>query len=211
MSSAPITRPSLLLRLRDVEDAEAWREFVEVYTPLAYAYSRHRGLQDADAADVAQEVMQTVARSISSFAYRPEKGSFRSWLYTLTRSRFNNFLARRKRQLSCGSGDSAVRELIEAQPCPETDESWDREYHQRLLEWACAQVGSEFQETTWRAFRLAAVEGKSPSEVAAALGLTIGAVYIARSRITARIRAKVREVTDESVFFSDKRCSAGRV
>jgi RNA polymerase sigma factor (sigma-70 family) len=200
VSAAPITRPSLLLRLRDAGDERAWQEFVEIYTPLVFGFVRRRGLQEADAADVAQEVMQAVARSIGSFGYQPEKGSFRSWLYTVTRNRFNNFLKRQQRQPR-GTGDTAIQELLEELPCPESDDGWDREFHQWLLDWACAQVRSEFQTNTWQAFLLTAVEGKSPQDAAAALGSSVGAVYIARSRVTARIRDKVREASDESVLL----------
>jgi RNA polymerase sigma factor (sigma-70 family) len=201
MNAAPVTRPSLLLRLRDPADERAWQQFVDIYTPLVFGFVRRRGLQDADAADVAQEVMQAVARSIGSFGYQPEKGSFRSWLYTVTRSRLNNFLKRQQRQPR-GTGDTAVHEALEALPCPESDERWDCEFHQRLLDWACAQVRCEFQPTTWQAFRLTAMEGKSPKDAAVTLGSSVGAVYIARSRVTARIREKVREASDESALLS---------
>jgi len=201
MSGAPQTRPSLLLRVRDVADGDAWREFVGIYTPLIFGYCRRRGLQEADAADVAQEVMQTVARSIGGFNYQPDKGTFRSWLYTVTRSRFSNFL-RRQRRHPRGDGETELREFLEAQPVPETDDTWDQEFRQRLLDWACAQVRSEFQDPTWQAFRLTAIEGKPPKETAATLGLSVGALYIARSRVTARIREKVQEVSDGVAIFS---------
>lgn len=200
MSVAPLTRPSLLLRLRDVQDERAWKEFVEIYTPLVFRYCRGRGLQEADAADVAQEVIQTVARSIGGFTYQPDRGSFRSWLYTVVRTRLYNFLKRQQRQPR-GTGETAVQEFLEAQPSVEQDDTWDREFHQRLLDWACQQVRNEFQEATWKAFRLTAVEGRSPKESAATLSMSVGAVYIARSRVTARVREKIQEVSDASALF----------
>ena len=200
--AAQQTRPSLLLRVRNPQDERAWREFVEIYTPLIFGYCRRRGLQEADAADVAQEVMQTVARSISGFTYQPEKGTFRSWLYTVTRSRLANFLKRQDRQPR-GTGKTAVQQFLEARPNPEADDSWVREFHQRLLDWACAQVRDEFQDSTWTAFRLTAIEGKAAKEAAQATGLSIGAVYIARSRVTARIREQIQEVSGEPSLFAD--------
>jgi RNA polymerase sigma-70 factor (ECF subfamily) len=191
------------LRLRDARDAAAWAQFVEIYTPLVFTFCRQRGLQEADAADVAQEVMRAVARAMERFDYRPEQGTFRAWLFTVTRNKFNNFLEGRRRHPQ-GTGETAVQEFLEAQPCPERDESWDREYHQRLFEWACGQVRRDFEEPTWNAFWQTAVEEKSGKEVAAALGLSVGAVYIARSRVTARIREAVRQLDDEQAPFNQE-------
>lgn len=203
MSILPPTRPSLLLRVRTASDERAWSEFVEIYTPLIFGFARRRGLQEADAADLAQEVMRAVARHMSGFTYEPNRGTFRSWLFTVTRNKFNNFLEGRRRQPE-GAGDTAVQEYLEALPCPERDGDWDREYHERLFEWACAQVRGQFQEATWKAFWQMAVEERSGEEVAAELGLSVGAVYIARSRVTARIREKVREISEETMS-----CTAG--
>jgi RNA polymerase sigma factor (sigma-70 family) len=195
------TRPSLLLRVRDPNDERAWQEFVEIYTPLVFNHCRRRGLQEADAAEVAQEVMQTVARSIGRFSYQREKGTFRSWLYTVTRTRLANFCKRENRQPR-GTGETAVQEFLESQPSPVPDDGWDQEFHQRLLDWACAQVRGEFQKATWEAFRWTAVEGKSPKETAAALEMSVGAVYIARSRVTGRIREKIQETSEEPAQFA---------
>jgi RNA polymerase sigma-70 factor (ECF subfamily) len=87
-----------LVRIRNAEDQRAWEEFVEIYTPLIYAFCRQRGLQDADAADVAQEVMRAVSRAIGGFDYQPERGRFRSWLFAITRSKFNNLLEKRRKR-----------------------------------------------------------------------------------------------------------------
>jgi RNA polymerase sigma-70 factor (ECF subfamily) len=186
----------LLLRVRSRTDERAWSEFIEIYTPLIFAFARRRGLQEADAADLAQEVMRAVARHMPGFTYQPDRGTFRSWLFTVTRNKFNNFLNSLRRHPQ-GTGETAVQQHLEAVLCPERDDDWDREYHARLFEWACAQVRSEFQERTWNAFWRTAVEEKSGHEVAGQLQLTVGAVYIARSRVTARIREKIREVSEE--------------
>src|SRR5689334_7523543 len=108
-SHAPVTRCSLLLRIRNAEDQRAWEEFVEIYTPLIYSFCRQRGLQDADSADVAQEVMRAVSRAIGGFEFQPERGRFRSWLFVITRSKFNNFLEKQRKQPR-GMGDTAVKE-----------------------------------------------------------------------------------------------------
>ncbi|MBI2926982.1 MAG: sigma-70 family RNA polymerase sigma factor [Verrucomicrobia bacterium] len=197
MSAVRPTRPSLLLRLRDADDHEAWRAFVQIYTPLIYGFCRKHGLQDADAADVAQEVMRTVARRIGEFEYQPDKGTFRAWLFTVTRSKLNNFFQTLQRQPQ-GTGRTTVHELLEAQPSPQPDTDWDHEYHQRLFEWACGQVHDEFEASTWQAFWQTAVEGKAGASVAASLGLSVGAVYVAKSRVLARLRGVTKEIDEDA-------------
>src|SRR5690242_3517340 len=91
MAQIPPTRPSLLVRLRDPRDGAAWTEFVELYAPLVYGYARKQGLQDADAADLSQEVLGGVARSIGRLEYDPRRGSFRNWLFTIVRRRLSSF------------------------------------------------------------------------------------------------------------------------
>lgn len=194
---SPMTRPSLLLRMRNVEDAAAWEQFVEIYTPLVFGFCRNRGLQEADAADVAQDVMRAVSRSIGTFDYQPEKGTFRSWLFTVTRNKFNNFLEKRRHHPQ-GTGETVVLEFLDAQPCPEKDETWDVEYHRRLFEWACEQIRAEFNEKTWQAFWRASVNEESGEEVAKALGLSVGAVYIAKSRVRTRLRECVGAITGDA-------------
>src|SRR5437764_13203233 len=93
MAEFPPTRASLLLRLRDSRDEAAWREFVELYTPLVYGYGRKQGLQDADAADLAQDVLVAVAGAVGRLEYDPKRGSFRNWLFTVVRHRLSNWRA----------------------------------------------------------------------------------------------------------------------
>ena len=110
MAELPDTRPSLLVSLRDRNDSEAWRRFVDIYAPLIYGLARKRGLQDADAADLTQDVFRAVSGAIPSFQYDSTRGSFRGWLYTIARNKLNDFLARKTRAFP-GSGDSAVQTI----------------------------------------------------------------------------------------------------
>src|SRR5713101_4906191 len=112
MQESPATRASLLVRLRDGGDAGAWREFVHLYAPIIYGYARKRGLQDADAADLMQEVFRSVAGAAGRLNYDPSRGSFRSWLYTVTRNKLYSFLNGRRRQV-LGSGDSDAHLRLE--------------------------------------------------------------------------------------------------
>jgi RNA polymerase sigma factor (sigma-70 family) len=198
MPKAPPTRPSLLLRLRDHEDHQAWAQFVEVYAPLIYGYLRKHGLQDADAADLTQTCMRQVATHIGSLEHDPRRGKFRGWLFTIVRNRWRNFCAQPQR-LQQGSGDSQVRRFLETQPGPEADEAseWDREYQRGLFAWAAEQIRPQVQETTWQAFWQTAVEGKPSKEVAQSLGLSVAAVYLAKGRVVARLQSLIQELQEE--------------
>jgi RNA polymerase sigma factor (sigma-70 family) len=194
MDDSPLTRPSLLVRIRDPRNAQAWSEFVDVYAPLVYGFARKHHLQDADAADLTQEVLRAVAGAVGRLNYDPERGSFRGWLFTVVRNKLRNFLTRKGRHCT-GSGDSAAQDLLNSVPASTEDSSvWDLEYEKRVFGWAAKQVRGGFAESTWQAFWLTAVEGKEPKEAANALGITIGAVYIAKSRVLTRLKKKIEQL-----------------
>jgi RNA polymerase sigma-70 factor (ECF subfamily) len=197
MADSPPTRPSLLVRLRDARDGLAWAQFVELYAPLIYAYGRRQGLQDADAADLTQESLRVVSEAIQALEYDRQRGTFRAWLFAVVRNRLRAFRARQGRA-GRGSGDSTVHERLAALPDQETpDEDWDRDYDRRRFRWAAEQVRGQVQPATWLAFWRTAVEGKSGQETAAELGMSVAAVYLARSRVMARLREVVRELPED--------------
>jgi RNA polymerase sigma factor (sigma-70 family) len=186
MSAEP-TRASLLVRLRDPRDAEAWERFVRIYSPLVFRLAQRTGLQDADAADITQDVLHSVHRGIDRFVYDPAKGTFRSWLRTVARARIADAVERRRRQ-PVAAGGSAMVEFLSDHPSPDGDEVWERDYRQALFEAATEKVRGEFRGATFRAFWETAVKGREPNDVARELAMTSGAVYIARSRVTSRLR-----------------------
>jgi RNA polymerase sigma-70 factor (ECF subfamily) len=190
MSGAPTTRLSLLLRLRDGRDAEAWRQFVRLYAPLVYRYGRRHGLQDADAGDLTQEVLRAVSGGIARFEHPNRPGAFRGWLFTLARRKRCDLWARQARP-GQGSGDSGVRELLDAQPAREEEAAWDRDYRETVLAWAAERVRPTVREATWLAFWRTAVEGKEGKAVAEELGLSVAAVYLAKGRVMARLKEEV--------------------
>jgi RNA polymerase sigma-70 factor (ECF subfamily) len=194
MGEPPTTHVSLLVRIRDAGDREAWARFVEVYAPLVYGFARRHGLQDADAADLTQEVLRAVAAAAGRLDYDPRRGAIRGWLFTIVRRKLLNFRAARRHAPGTGAQD-----LLDQLPAHKDEQAalWDQEYDQRLFAWAADQVRGGFQEATWQAFWQTAVEGKSPRKAAAALGLSVGAVYIARSRVLARLKAQIQEIQDE--------------
>jgi RNA polymerase sigma-70 factor (ECF subfamily) len=194
MADAPTTRLSLLARIRDLHDAQAWAEFVDIYAPLVYALARRCGLQDADAADLTQEVLRKVLRAAPQFAYDPQRGSFRAWLFTVARNELRR--ASEGRDCERGSGSTEVQRLLEEQPAPQEAAQWEREYQERLFAWATEKVRPDFRPATWQAFWRTAVQGQDARAVAADLGMSVGAVYIARSRVLARLREQVRGVEE---------------
>jgi RNA polymerase sigma factor (sigma-70 family) len=196
MAEFPSTRASLLLRLRDPRDERAWAEFIQLYAPLVYGYARKQGLQDADAADLAQDVFRAVAAAIGRLDYDPGRGSFRNWLFTVVRRKLWNWQAL-QRMRPRGSGDTATHQLLEQCPAPEREEAeWEAEWQRRLYDWACACVRREVTDATWQAFWRTAVDGQPVKQVAADLGISVGAVYIARSRVLARLKELAQSVPE---------------
>ena len=197
MENDRVTRASLLLRVRDPQDAGAWDQFVGIYGPIIRGFCRARGLQEADAADVSQEVMKAVARAMEKFQYDRQQGKFRNWLLTVTRNKLNNFFARHQRQPE-PAGNTVVRDLIDREPTEAEQSNWDREYHGRLFQWAADQVRPTVQETTWQAFWRTTIDQEDGAKVAAELKLSVGAVYVAKSRVLARLKAKIQSLDEES-------------
>jgi RNA polymerase sigma-70 factor (ECF subfamily) len=196
VADSQFTRPSLLIRVRNSGDGEAWREFTEIYAPLIHRFARKQGLQDADAADLAQDVLCSVASAIGKLNYDRQLGKFRSWLLTVAHSKLCNQVAQRKRQPQ-GSGDSAFCEALQNVPASSEHEAyWDEEYERRLFEWAAEKVRTGFQESTWQAFWQTTVEGLDVKDVAEKLGITVGAVYIAKSRVLSRLKEQIQEIGD---------------
>src|SRR5205823_2745316 len=101
-----------------------------------------------------------------------------------------------------GSGDSATQQRLEALPAPDSASDWDRDYHERIFRFAAEQIRPEFKDTTWQAFWRTAVEGQSGPATAAQLGLSVGAVHVARSRVLARLRELARQLLDEEIPLS---------
>lgn len=198
MAEPPLTRATLLARLRDGRDADAWREFIRLYGPVVYSFARNRGLQDADAADLMQEVLRSVARNADKMEYDPARGTFRGWLYTVTRNKIYNFLTG-QRNRPRGAGDSANVERLDSVPdAADPDAAWELEYQRRLSAKAMERVKGEFQPATWQAFWGTAVDGEPAGDVGKRLKMSVGAVYVAKSRVIARLRDEVKKIEAEA-------------
>jgi|RhiMethySRZTD1v2_1073278.scaffolds.fasta_scaffold142268_2 RNA polymerase sigma factor (sigma-70 family) len=192
MAESVITRPSLLARIKNTGDRQAWAEFVDIYAPMIYGFAQKQGLQEADAADLTQEVLGAVARSAARLDYDPKRGTFRGWLFRVVRNELCDFGTARKRNRP-GSGDTAIKRRLEEEPAPSADEvaDWERQYERQLFALACEHVRRDFQESTWQAFWLTAIQGKSGKEVAGVLDMSTAAVYLAKRRVTERLRQQI--------------------
>jgi RNA polymerase sigma-70 factor (ECF subfamily) len=173
------TSTSLLDRLRQPSDAEAWARFVELYAPLLYRWSCRLGLQDADAADLVQDVFVILLRKLPAFDYDPRR-SFRGWLYTVL---LNHWRDHPHRRLTPLAAEVAVADLAE--------EMREAEYRRYLVDRALRLMRSDFEPPTWRACWECVANGRPAAEVAAELGLSAAAVYIARSRVLRRLRQEL--------------------
>ena len=198
VTAATQTKASLLLRLRDQSDNDAWGLFTEIYVPLVLGLAKKWGLQDSDAADLVQEVMAEVARSISKFEYKPELGRFRSWLYKIANRTLWRHQRRATRQAQ-GTGDTEMLQLIhnvDSGEANQREEEWNEQYQRQLFTWAAEQISKSVTESTWSAFWETAVVGRKPENVACELGLSVGSVYVAKNRILKKIRQKIAEIDD---------------
>jgi RNA polymerase sigma-70 factor (ECF subfamily) len=187
MTEAPSTSLSLLDRVR-AADPDAWGRLVDVYGPLVYGWALRAGLQPADAADVGQEVFAAVARGIRTFRRDRPTDSFRGWLFVITRRKVADHFAARPDRAE--GGTEALRRLGEV--AAESDGSGDDSSGEvrALYRRAIKAVRDEFEPATWQAAWRVAVDGERPADVAAALGMSVNAVYLAKSRVLRRLRAE---------------------
>jgi RNA polymerase sigma-70 factor (ECF subfamily) len=191
------TSLSLLDRLRDRPDDPGWRRLVELYDPLIDRWLSAFPMQPADRDDVAQEVLATLVRELPRFRHTGRPGAFRHWLRSVLVNRLREFWRARDRQPR-GTGDTeCLRRLAEcADPDGELSRLWDRQHDEhvarRLLDW----IAPQFEPATCEAFRRVVVLGEAPAEAAAALGLSVNAVLIAKSRVLRALRREIGELMD---------------
>lgn len=196
--SPPETRASLILRLPNAADVAAWDDFVSIYGPVIFRVARRHGLQPADADDLVQEVFAAVARSVSDWLNRTDRGSFRAWLLTIARNTAVNFLTRRATRPFAGDGGQAERLLDKAaQEAGQLSSEFDLEYRREVFHWAAERVRSTVTEATWEAFRMTHVDEIPIAEASEQLDISVGNIYIARSRVMARLKELVQKFEEE--------------
>jgi len=191
MHESPQTRLSLLQRLRGERDEPAWAEFLALYEPLVLRLMRSRGLQESDARDTTQQVLLRISGAIERYQPDGAAASFRRWLYRISRNVVVTFLTKQSRNPQPLDENWALDQMPVTLAAGPESELFDREYRLQVLAWATDQVRREFRDATWQAFVETSIEGRPIADVARDLGMSPGSVYVARSRIIARLRNRV--------------------
>jgi RNA polymerase sigma-70 factor (ECF subfamily) len=191
------TSISLLDRLRLRPDEAAWKRLVDIYTPLLHTWLRRYAVQPEDADDLVQEVLVVVARELPQFHHDQRRGAFRCWLRTILIHRLRDaWRARRYRPIA--TGDSAVEKHLEELADPDSGLSrlWDEEHDRHVLRCLVELIEPAFASTTWKAFQRVALDGARPADVAAELGISVNAVWLAKSRVLQRLRQEAQGLID---------------
>lgn len=192
------TSPSLLGRVR-ANDPAAWNRLVALYAPLVWHWCRSCHLQEQDQADIFQEVFQAVASHLDQFQ-RSAQGTFRGWLRTITRNKVCDLFRRRQHE-PIGAGGSDAQRWLNQQPGPDLfaeDSQAEKAAEQGLIHRALGQIRLEFTERTWQAFWRTAVEEQASGDVAEDLGMSAGAVRVAKCRVLQRLREALGDPVEEN-------------
>jgi RNA polymerase sigma-70 factor, ECF subfamily len=191
------TSRSLLAQVQ-ADVPQAWDRLVRLYAPLVLRWCRGHGLQDQDAADVFQEVFQAVVVHVGGFRKEREGDTFRGWLRRITQNKVRDHFRRLGREAQ-GAGGSSARQRLAQLPVPPPagdDLPADDEEERGLLARALDLVRADFEPRTWAAFWGTAVEGRPPKDVAADLGMSPGAVRVAKSRVLHRLREELGDLLE---------------
>ena len=196
MIEFPETRNSLIIRLGDAEDRDAWDQFSHLYRPIVYRLARARGLQHADADDLAQTVLLSVSRAIKQWQPNGQPAQFRRWISRIAKNASINALTRMPTDRGRGgtSDDWLLSEV--AQHDPGSSAQFEVDYRRQLYRRAAEVVRDRADETTWLAFSLTVIEGNPIAQVASRLQRSEGTIYAARSRIMKRLRDVVEDFED---------------
>ena len=187
------TRASLILRLQDSDDMSAWEEFVDLYSSVIHRVAISRGLQAADADNIVQQVLMVVAKSVSRWLERTDRGTFRAWLLRIARNEaFDLINARATRPI--GTDGSEGERLIASLEEDSLSSVLDLEYERAIFQKAALQAKDAVADHTWRAFWLTRIDGLSVDEAAQKLNLRPANIYFARSRVMARIKEFVQQL-----------------
>jgi RNA polymerase sigma-70 factor (ECF subfamily) len=190
------TRHSLLLRAQTGEE-KAWTDLTELYRPLIIAWLNRQGVPAGDLEDLTQEVLLSVVRHLPSFEHSGHRGAFRSWLRTIVCSRTMDYwhAVDAGTRGQGGSGAAAALQDI-ADPDSDLNRQWDEEHDRYVLDCLLDLIEQEFEPTTVKAFRRLALDGTSGAETARELGLSVAAVYVAKSRVLQRVRQLAEGLID---------------
>lgn len=191
------THASLLLRVRDFSDARAWQDFVECYAPGIFDWCRRFGLQDSDSADATQMVLIKLASELRSFEYDPRRGRFRGWLKTITRNVTTDLMRTWKERAAGGSTFAPTEPAPESDPASILFEEVEKGYQAELLRRAAANVQLRVKPATWSVWQMTCEQEIDARDAASRLGISIGDVYVAKSRILKMLREEVARLESE--------------
>jgi len=193
-SPAPKTRASLLIKLQNAGDIDAWETFAKLYSPALYRTARKLNLQPADAENVVQEVLLVVAKSVGSWLGRSDRGSFMAWLLRISRNKSVDLLTRRAtKPIKPTAGLDAQNLSQIAQVQSDTEIQLDREYRWELFNQASEQAKKIVSEQTWAAFQMTMVDNVSIEDAARILQVRPGVIYLSRCRVMERIKEIIRK------------------
>jgi RNA polymerase sigma-70 factor, ECF subfamily len=191
------TSKSLLAKARDCSDDAAWRRLIDLYEPLILKWTRPHVAQRVDADDIVQEVLTTLVRELPRFDHNERAGAFRAWLRTITVHRLRAYWDKQDtRPATSGSGEAHEALAQLADPTSPLARSWDEEHDRHVTKSLLRSIQLEFQPASWRAFERHVQDGQTAAEVAEALGLSVNAVLIAKSRVLKRLREKAAGLVD---------------
>jgi len=193
------TSASLLVRLRDVGNEDAWDDFYRLYSPLILSFACRRGCAPDAAADVLQETMVRLLRTFPEFSYEPALGSFRSFLLKIVDARIKDAFRRRaaRERLSQRVEEGTIPLTEEPNEVQDPGSEWDRLWDTNLLLRALEQIKSRVQPTTFESFQLYVVEGKAISEVQGRTGLPANVIYQHRNRVMKLLRKHVEALKSD--------------
>ena len=191
------TSLSLLASIRQSNDAQSWIRLVELYSPLMKGWLSAYRIQGADADDLVQEVLAFLSQELPGFDHNQRTGAFRNWLRRILVHRMQNYWRSNRRRQPAQGGSQMLQELAEL----EDDQSglsriWDQQHDRDVVARLLQLVRPRFQSNTWEAFHRQMFQGQNPAQVAQELGMTIGSVYMARSRVLACLRAEADGLVD---------------
>lgn len=183
-------------------DPDAWQSLVTIYGPTVFGWCKRSGLSDDLAADIVQDVWASIGQKLDQFRKIPNQGSFRGWLWTITRNKIHDWFRKH--------GESAVAEggtnaHLRFQHVPEQEpDDFSRDSAPGQLQRVLQRVRPDFEETTWQAFWQLVAEGKAARDVATTLGMTPNAVHQARFRVLKRLRQELTAlgIVDDPSFAS---------
>ena len=190
------TPVSLLMRLQQRATAADWTRFVDIYGPVIYSWVGRR-MQSQDAADLTQEILIAVLSSIGRWKHDPQRGRFRDWLWGITRNKLLDFWRSEERRARIGA-ELLSQEIVERLESSDgaLEREWDQGYLSEVLARALQRLRPQFSPRTWGAFEQVVLQETPPAQAASALGMSLNAVYVAKSRVLARLREELDGLLD---------------